>query len=68
MSPRTAIIETIEPVGEILVMEDCEVTVNYTPKEIAQMAFIYLVEAGARAFIAQLAHKHMYLFCKQVSY
>ena len=49
-------------------MEDCEVTVDYTPKEIARMAFDSLVEAGARAFIAQLAHKHMYLFCKQVSY
>ena len=41
---------------------------DYTPREIARMAFDSLVEAGARAFIAQLAHKHMYLFCKQVSY
>ena len=49
-------------------MEDCEVTVDYTPKEIARMAFDDLVAAGASAFIAQLVHKYMYLFCKQVSY
>lgn len=41
---------------------------SYTPREITKMAFDYLVGSGDRAFMVQLAHKHMYLFCGTVSY
>jgi len=41
---------------------------QYTPDEIARMAFSCLNKMGEYVFMAQLAHKHMYLFCGTASY